>query len=490
MKYLLAIDEGTSSTRAMLYNTSGKLLNMSQESLIQSFPKPGWVEQCPEEIWSKTLAVTRAVVAQVNVKHIVGCGITNQRETAVLWNRQTGQCLYPAIVWQDRRTEAFCRSLMGSAPLIRRKTGLLPDAYFSASKLHWLMSNIPEARILAEKNQLAFGTIDSFLLWRLTKGRVHATDATNASRTMLYDIVNQRWDDELLALFDLPRSILPEVKACDAHFGSIDNEFLGAGISITGIAGDQQAALVGQQCLEPGMVKATFGTGGFLLMNTGNQPVLSQNKLLTTIACQIQNQVSYGLEGSLYHAGSTIKWLRDQMRVIHSAAETESLAISLPDNEGVYLVPAFTGLGAPHWLSASGAMIMGLSRQSNPAHFARAALESVCYQTREVLACMKEDSGIRPLALRVDGGMTSNHWMLQFLSSQCDILVQKPFNTETTGLGAAMLAAVGCGEISTLSGMTSAWECASELNPETDETTRETDYQGWLRALAMLRAGS
>jgi len=490
MKYLLAIDEGTSSTRAMLHNTDGKLVNMCQESLNQSFPKPGWVEQSPDEIWRKTLAVMQAVVAAIDVKDIVGCGITNQRETTVLWHKKTGQCLHPAIVWQDRRTEDFCRTLTDATAVIRQKTGLLPDAYFSASKLHWLMNNVPEARRLAEQNLLAFGTIDSFLLWRLTNGQVHATDVTNASRTLLYNIIEQRWDEELLALYDLPLSILPEVRACDAHFGDIASEFLGSSIPVTGIAGDQQAALIGQQCFEPGMVKATYGTGGFLLMNTGEQAVLSNNGLLTTIACKIQDRLTYGLEGSLYHAGSTIKWLRDQMRLINSAAETESMAIGLAGNEGVYLVPSFTGLGAPHWLSTSGAMIMGLSRQSGPAHFARAALESVCYQTRDVLACMTEDSGIQPSTLRVDGGMTSNHWMLQFLSSQCDVVVQKPFNIETTGLGAAMLAALGCGEISSISAMKKAWEPDWELHPVVDEQLREADYKGWIKALQMLRAGT
>ncbi|MGQ3891399.1 glycerol kinase GlpK [Legionella sp. CNM-4043-24] len=489
MKYLLAIDEGTSSTRAMLYQTDGTLLSMCQESLAQSYPRPGWVEQSPDEIWQKTLTVIKAVTASVDPKQVLACGITNQRETTVLWNRQTGQCLYSAIVWQDRRTEEYCHSLHDVRDTIRQKTGLLPDAYFSASKLHWLLDNIPEARSLAEKNQLAFGTIDSFLLWRLTRGQVHATDVTNASRTLLFDIVNRCWDNDLLSLFNIPRSILPDVRACDAEFGFIDSEYLGSPIPITGIAGDQQAALAGQHCFDPGMVKATYGTGGFLLMNTGSQPVLSKNGLLTTIACQVQNEVTYGLEGSLYHAGSTIKWLRDTMKLLSSAAETESMAVSLPSNEGVYFVPSFTGLGAPYWLENTGAMIMGLSRQSSPAHFARAALESVCYQTRDVLRCMKEDSNIQTPSLRVDGGMTSNHWMLQFLATQCQLTVQKPFNIETTGLGAAMLAALGCGEISSLKGADFGWQCDKELNPIPDEGRRDKDYEGWVKALRMLKAG-
>lgn len=488
MKYLLAIDEGTSSTRAMIYDTSGKLLCMSQQPLTQHFPQPGWVEQDPEEIWSKTLAVMAEVMAQIDKSKIVACGITNQRETTLVWDKATGKCLYPAIVWQDRRTEDYCHSLADLADSIRNKTGLLPDAYFSASKLHWLLENIPEARRLAAKNQLAFGTIDSFLLWRLTRGRIHATDVTNASRTMLFNIHQRCWDEELLAVFDLPRSIFPAVFASNACVGHIDSALFGTAIPVTGMVGDQQAALIGQRCFEAGMVKATFGTGGFLLMNTGVQAVLSTNKLLTTIAWQLEGQpVVYGLEGSLYHAGSTVKWLRDEMRMITSAAETESLAISLPGNEGVYLVPSFTGIGAPHWLSTSGALIVGLSLQSNRAHFARAALESVCYQTREVLGCMQQDSELPVTALRVDGGMTINHWFLQFLATQCGVLVQKPRDIESTGQGAAMLAASGCDEALSFADMQSSWVADCELLPGTDADRREQDFKGWLQALNMLK---
>lgn len=487
MNYLLALDEGTSSTRAMLYDTSGKLLRMSQEALASSFPQPGWVEQCPEAIWNKTLSVMTEVTDGIDRAKIKGFGISNQRETTVLWDKYTGQCLYPAIVWQDRRSEAYCRTLGHAGDLIRQKTGLLVDPYFSASKLHWLLNHVPEARRLADKNRLAFGTIDSFLLWRFTKGRVHATDVTNASRTLLFDIINRRWDEDLLALFDLPASMLPEVRACDADFGVVDASWLGQEIPITGVAGDQQAALVGQHCLQPGMIKATYGTGAFLLMNTGKQPVRSNNRLLTTIACQIGDELSYGLEGSIYHAGSTVKWLRDQMKMITCSAETESMAAGLSSNDGVYLVPSFTGLGAPHWLSTSGAVISGLSRQSTPSHIARAALESVCYQTRDVLECMNEDSGLSISSLRVDGGMSSNHWMLRFLASQCKVVVQRPFNIETTGLGAAILAAIGCGEISSPEAMTSAWICDTELAAEGDQKQAEIDYQGWLDALAMLQ---
>ncbi|MDP1601718.1 MAG: glycerol kinase GlpK [Legionella sp.] len=490
MKYLLAIDQGTSSTRAMLYTQSGQLVTMSQHPLTQSYPKAGWVEHCPEEIWSKTLMAIKEVASHTDIKNIIACGITNQRETTLIWDKQTGKCLYPAIVWQDRRTENFCESLNGYSKMIKEKTGLRPDPYFSASKLHWLLTTIPEASILAEQNQLAFGTIDTFLLWRLTKGSSHCTDVTNASRTLLYNILSEQWDDDLLKLFNVPAGILPKVCASDASFGRIDSEFLGTSIPITGIAGDQQAALIGQCCFDKGMTKATFGTGGFLLMNTGDAAVLSNHNLLTTIAYKINNQTSYGLEGSLYHAGTTIKWLRDEMKLITSSAESEHLAASLSNNEGVYLVPSFTGLGAPHWISSPGAIITGLSRKSNAAHFARAALESVAYQTREVMDCMREDSGITMSGLRVDGGMTVNHWFLQFLSSQCKVTVQKPHDIETTALGAAMLAALGCGDRSSLSSFQKNWKVEREVMPEQNEASRERNFAGWLQAVRMLKASS
>jgi glycerol kinase len=490
MSYLLAIDEGTSSTRAAIYDISGRLICLCQQPLTQSYPKPGWVEHCPEEIWSKTLRVIKDAVSQIDIKKLIGCGITNQRETTVIWDKVSGKCLYPAIVWQDRRTEDFCHTLDPYKQLLKQKTGLVPDPYFSASKLHWLITTIPEAKRYAEKGQLAFGTIDSFLLWRLTKGKAHATDVTNASRTMLFNLVDRCWDEELLSLFHLPDAIFPKVYGSDDYFGAIDKEFLGTSIPITGIAGDQQAALVGQQCFNKGMVKATFGTGGFLLMNTGSEPVFSNNNLLTTIAYQIKNEIVYGLEGSLYHAGSTVKWLRDEMRLIQTSAETESLAANLISNEGIYLVPAFTGLGAPHWLSTPGALIVGLSRQSNATHFARAALESVCYQTRDVLACMQEDSGLSIPVLRVDGGMSANDWFLQFLASQCDVIVQKPHDIETTAQGAALLASLGCGAVSSLSAIQAGWVCDRELLPDNDEARRQSNYQGWLRALKMIKMGS
>ena len=461
----------------------------SQYPLTQFYPRAGWVEHDPEEIWQKTLTAMRDVVAKVELKHIIACGLTNQRETTLIWDKKTGRCLAPAIVWQDRRTQDFCLSLSPHAVMINQKTGLLPDPYFSASKLHWLLHHLPEAHLLIEQNRLAFGTIDSFLIWRLTGGKSHLTDVTNASRTLLFNIHNQCWDKQLLELFSIPEGILPEVCASDAHFGVIQSELLGAGIPITGVAGDQQAALIGQGCLADGMIKATYGTGGFLLLNTGNKPVVSRHKLLTTIAYRIQGQTVYGLEGSLYQAGTTVKWLRDELHLFSLASDTEALARSLDRNDGVYLVPSFTGLGAPHWFSTPGAAIIGLSRSSNRAHFARAALESVCYQTRDVLTCMREDTGVPLSLLRVDGGMASNPWFLQFLASLCGLLVQRPQDIETTALGAAMLAAIGCGAIESLTSLQENWIYEKQFIAENNSAVMEEDYQGWQRALRMVKAG-
>ncbi|KTD60501.1 glycerol kinase [Legionella shakespearei DSM 23087] len=487
MNYLLAIDQGTSSTRAMIYTVEGDLVVSSQYPLTQYYPHSGWVEHDPEEIWQKTLTAIQDVISQVNSDHILSCGITNQRETTVIWNKKTGSCLAPAIVWQDRRTEEYCRSLLEYQGMIQEKTGLLLDPYFSASKLNWFLEHIPEAKKLAEQGELAFGTIDSFLIWRMTKGKRHATDVTNASRTMLFNIKTEQWDKELLRLFAIPESVLPEVCDSDSDFGTIDAQWTGVEIPINGVAGDQQAALIGQGCLDEGMVKATFGTGGFLLLNTGSKPVMSQHKLLTTIAYKIKGSLAYGLEGSIYHAGTTVKWLRDEMKLISNSAETETLAQSLESNEGVYLVSSFTGLGAPHWLSTSGAVVSGLSRATNRAHFARAALEGVCYQTREVLACMREDSHMNLSLLRVDGGMAVNQWFLQFLADQCQLQVQKPADIETTAKGAAILAAIGYGAFSSFSALKKVWDVEREFQPVRAVENVERDYQGWQKALAMVK---
>ncbi|WP_131783423.1 glycerol kinase GlpK [Legionella gresilensis] len=482
-KYLLAIDQGTSSTRAMIYTPFGQLIAVSQYALTQFYPEKGWVEHCPEEIWTKTVKAIKDVTAQIDTKRLLACGITNQRETTLVWNKQTGECLYPAIVWQDRRTEAFCSPL--DRTYIKERTGLFPDPYFSASKLNWLLKNCSQARTLAARNQLAFGTIDTFLLWRLTHGKVHATDVTNASRTLLFNIFKQDWDEDLLNLFEVNANLLPDVKPCDAYFGVIDKELFGFSVPITGIAGDQQAALIGQRCLEDGMVKATYGTGAFLLMNTGLQPIHSTN-LITTVAYKIKDQLAYGLEGSLYHAGTIIKWLRDEMKLLSSATESELLASSLKDNEGVYLVPSFTGLGAPYWLSSAGALVVGLTRTSSRAHFARAALESVCYQTRQVLQCMEDDSKIKTAILRVDGGMTINRWLLQFLATQCQLTVQRPKDIETTAQGAALIAALGCGELGSIAEIKQSWQCEDEYLPEDHYQQIERNFKGWLKAINML----
>lgn len=487
MNYILAIDQGTGSTRAMLYNERFERVATSQYAITQHYPQPGWVEHDPEEIWEKTLKAMRDVAEQAEGGKIMACGITNQRETTLLWDKTTGKCLSPAIVWQDRRTQAFCESLSEYRNQIREKTGLMVDAYFSATKLHWLLQHVADVPALLAKGSLAFGTIDTFLIWRLTQGKSHLTDITNASRTMLFNIHHQQWDADLLALFAIPASILPEVKACDADYGELDPSFLGEAIPICGVAGDQQAALIGQRCFHEGMSKATFGTGGFLLMNTGEHAVQSHHHLLTTIAYRIQGKTMYGLEGSIYQAGTTVKWLRDEMKLITNAAETEELARSLKSNEGVYLVSAFNGMGAPYWFSTPGAALFGLSRNTTRAHFARAALEGVAYQTREVLTCMQEDSHLRLSDLRVDGGMTVNQWFLQFLASQCNTMVQRPHDIETTAQGAALLAALGVGLIGSLAVLESNWHMELAFTPEADRETVQRDFQGWQHAMRMIR---
>ncbi|GGI77893.1 glycerol kinase GlpK [Legionella impletisoli] len=487
MKYILAIDEGTSSTRARLYTLKGRLVKSSQYLLTQYYPKQGWVEHDPEEIWQKTIAAIHDVTESIHTKDILTCGITNQRETTLIWDKQTGKCLSNALVWQDRRTEEFCRSLSALSETIVRKTGLMPNSYFSGSKLRWLLNEIPEANTLAQQGRLAFGTIDSFLIWRLTNGKSHVTDVTNASRTLLYNIFEHNWDEDLLRLFEIPYSLLPEVLDCDGDFGCIASDILPNNIPITGVAGDQQAALVGQRCFKEGMIKATYGTGGFLLLNTGVNPVLSKHQLLTTVAYRMNNKMAYGLEGSFYQAGTTVKWLRDQLKLISHAAETESLARSLSSNEGVYLIPSFTGLGAPHWLSVNGAMITGLSLSSNAAHFARAALECVCYQTHDILRSMRDDSGLDLSLLRVDGGMSENSWFLQFLASQVNALVQRPHDVETTALGAALLAAIGANLVDPLEGFEENHSFEREFSPSDDCDSAQKDYEGWLNTLSLLK---
>lgn len=481
--YILAIDIGTSSTRAIIYSLSYQVVCMHQQTLNQYFPHPGWVEQDPEEIWQATLKAIREVVAKVPVKKIIACGITNQRETTIIWNKQTGVCLNNAISWQDRRTEDLCNTLSAHAKIITEKTGLILDAYFCASKLSWLFINIPEALQLATNNQLAFGTIDSFILWRLTNGKSHLTDITNASRTMLFNIHTQTFDDELLQLFKIPHSILPKVVDNDAHFGVFSNNIINHPVPITGMAGDQQAALIGQHCITKGMAKVTLGTGGFILTNTGQTAITSKHKLITTIAYRLLGKSTYGLEGSIYHAGTTIKWLRDKLHLFNEAKDSETLARSLDSNQGVYLIPAFTGLGAPHWYKKSGGSIIGLTQNTTSAHFARAALESIAYQIQDIISCMQEDLNILISVLKVDGGMALNQWLLEYIASLTNIVLERPQGIEATALGAAIIAAIGCGEISSLEDLANKPEEIFSVKPSLERTSVLNDYQGWLNAL-------
>lgn len=444
---ILAIDQGTTSSRALVFDAGRRVIGLAQQELAQHYPADGWVEHDAEDIWRDCLAAARAALAQSGLGSgdIAAIGITNQRETVVLWERATGRPIARAIVWQDRRTAAVCAELKaaGHEALVQERTGLVLDPYFSATKLAWLLDNVPGARPRAEAGELAFGTIDSFLLWRLTDGRSHRTDVTNASRTMLFDIRRQRWCPDLLALFRVPAAVLPEVCDSVAEFGT--TTLLGGEIPIRGVAGDQQAALVGQSCFAAGQAKITYGTGGFMLLNTGAEPVPSRNRLLTTIACRIDGTTHYALEGSLFVAGAAIKWLRDGLGIIGNAAETQAMAEGLPDNGGVYMVPAFVGLGAPHWAAEARGLLTGLTFDTGRAHIVRAALESVAFQTADLIAAMRADGAAEPEALRVDGGMAANDWFCQFLADVLDIPVERPENLEATALGAAMLAAHGAG---------------------------------------------
>ena len=488
---VLAIDQGTTSSRAMLFDDKGRPIGQAQREFPQHFPQPGWVEHDVEDIWRDTVEVVKEALraADVEPAQVASIGITNQRETAVLWDRKSGAPVHRAIVWQDRRTAPMCERLVkeGHAPLIQDRTGLLIDAYFSATKVAWLLDNVPGARDKAKRGELAFGTIDSFLLWRLTEGRVHATDATNASRTMLYDIRRQVWDDDLLALFDIPAAILPEVRDNDAEFGVTPVDLFGAAMPINGMAGDQQAATVGQACFREGMTKSTYGTGCFALMNTGEQAVPSKNRLLTTIAYRLDGRTTYALEGSIFIAGAAVQWLRDGLKIIASAGETEALAQSADPAQQVYLVPAFTGLGAPYWDPHARGAIFGLTRASGPAEIARAALEAVCYQTRDLLKAMEADGAAALDTLRVDGGMVANSWMLQTLADILGVAVERPVVAETTALGAACLAGLRNGFFDGLDGIAATWESSGRFTPKIDAEDRVARYAGWLDAVRRTR---
>ncbi|GBR53992.1 glycerol kinase [Acetobacter pomorum] len=483
---VLAIDQGTTSTRSIVFDRNAQELAAAREEFPQHYPKAGWVEHCPEDIWNDVISTARAALEKSGAAdRVAGIGITNQRETIVVWERATGKPIHRAIVWQDRRTANVCQKLRdeGAETLVRERTGLLLDPYFSATKLAWLLDNVPQARARAEKGELAFGTIDSFILWRLTGGKVHATDVTNAARTMLFDIHRQQWDEDLLRLFRVPAALLPEVKDSSCIYGETDPELLGRSIPIAGIAGDQQAAMVGQACFTPGMAKATYGTGCFLLLNTGDKPVTSRNRMLTTIAYRINGKTTYALEGSIFVAGAAIKWLRDGLHLITHASQTDDMATRVPDSHGVYMVPGFVGLGAPHWDPDARGLICGLTLDSSAAHIARAALESVAYQTLDLVTAMMQDGGGTTDSIRVDGGMSANDWYCQFLADMLQAKVERPRNVETTALGAGFLAGIATGVWDSEQTVASEWARGALFEPKMDNEQRRTMIAGWHQAV-------
>ncbi|WP_148863106.1 glycerol kinase GlpK [Marinobacter fonticola] len=489
-RYLLAIDQGTTSSRAMIFDDTGECRATSQQEFPQHFPESGWVEHDPEDIWTSVLDTCRNALkeASLSASDIAGIGITNQRETTVIWNRATGEPIYKAIVWQDRRSAKFCEQLKadGHEPKIQDKTGLLVDPYFSATKIRWILDQVPGAQARAENGELAFGTIDTFLLWRLTGGKSHYTDATNASRTLLFNIHDQAWDPELLKLFNIPAELLPDVLDSSDAFGDIDAEWLGTSVPVYGMAGDQQAALFGQTCFREGMAKSTYGTGCFLMLNTGDKPLRSNYRLLTTVAYRINGKPTYAQEGSIFIAGAAIQWLRDGLKLIRMAQETESLAAQTPANHGVYLVPAFTGLGAPHWDPKARGAIFGLTRDTGIKEIVTAGLQSVCYQTKDLQKAMEKD-GLRPTALRVDGGMVENSWLLQFLANILGATVDRPKLIETTALGAAYLAGLKAGIFESLDALEELWQCEHSFQPEMTKAQRDGLYEGWVEAVDRLQ---
>lgn len=485
--YILSLDQGTTSSRSLVFDKHGNIVSQAQKEFRQHYPQPGWVEHDANEIWSTQFGTMAEAAAKagINMKQIAGIGITNQRETTVVWDKKTGQPVYNAIVWQDRRTAAFCDELKsaGKAEMVRQKTGLVIDAYFSATKLKWILDNVNGARDRAAKDELAFGTIDSWLTWKLTNGDVHVTDVSNASRTMLFNIHTLQWDEELLKLFDIPISILPAVKPSSKIYGVTGNIIPDSRIPIAGIAGDQQAALFGQLCTQPGMVKNTYGTGCFMLLNTGEKAIASSNNLLTTIAWQIDGKTAYALEGSVFIAGAVVQWLRDELKIIRTSAEVEKLSAQVKDAEGVYIVPAFAGLGAPHWNQYARGCIFGLTRGSNNAHIARAALDSIAYQTFDVLKAMEADAGINIAELRVDGGATVNNQLMQFQSDILNCKVVRPVITETTALGAAYLAGLAVGYWKNIAEIKEQWQAEKTFAPALNDEKRKELVKGWQRAV-------
>ena len=485
-KYILAFDQGTTSSRAIVFNHSGRPVASAQKEFNQIYPKPGWVEHDPEEIWSTQAGVATEVLAMAGLKSsdVAGIGITNQRETTVVWNRLTGKPVYNAIVWQDRRTAGYCDQLKseGADSLILERTGLIVDAYFSATKIKWILDNAGGARELAARGELAFGTVDSWLVWNLTRGKLHITDVSNASRTMLFNIHTLEWDRELLSIFDIPETMLPVVKSSSEIYGSTEGQF-SSEIPVAGIAGDQQAALFGQMCIEPGMVKNTYGTGCFMMMNIGNKPIASKSRLLTTVAWKIGNETRYAFEGSIFIAGAVVQWLRDSLGVIAKSADVEALAAKVGDSDGVYFVPAFAGLGAPYWNQHARGTIVGLTRGSTTAHIARAALDSIAFQTFEVLQAMENDSGIDIRELRVDGGATVNNSLMQFQADLLQASVIRPEITETTALGAAYLAGLATGYWKNIDEISKQWQIDRTFVPVMPHERTESLIRGWKRAI-------
>ena len=489
-QYILAIDQGTTSSRAILFDADMTIVARAQEEFPQHFPQSGWVEHDPSDLWTTVVETARGALEQASASadHVAAIGIPNQRETTLVWDRTTGEPVYNAIVWQDRRTAEFCRDLTaaGHAEMITDRTGLLVDPYFSATKVKWILDHVDGARDKARRGDLLFGTVDSYLIWKLTSGASHVTDATNAARTMLYDIHKGRWSQTICDLFDIPMAMLPEVKDCAAEFGTTQADLFGAPIPITGVAGDQQAATVGQACFEPGMMKSTYGTGCFALLNTGNVPVRSNNRLLTTIAYQLNGKPTYALEGSIFIAGAVVQWLRDGLQIIDNASETQSLAQSADEGQDVILVPAFTGLGAPYWNPDCRGAIFGLTRNSGPAELSKAALESVGFQTRDLLEAMKADwsTDEATATLRVDGGMTASDWTMQFLADIIGAPVDRPEVLETTALGAAWLAGQFVGFYPEQVTFARRWKVDTRFEPAMEDTVRDRRYAAWKRAVA------
>lgn len=485
--HLLAIDQGTTNSRAIIFSREGKILSQHEIGLQQYFPQDGWVEQDPDEMWLNTLICCREAMKKIHLSaiDIAAIGISNQRETTIIWDKKTGIPIYNAIVWQDRRTSEYCKKLSAKKFSFdwQEKTGLLLDPYFSATKIVWLLENIPGAREKAERGELLFGTVDTFLLWRFTKGKSFATDATNASRTLLYNIRKQTWDKDILAALQIPEALLPSVLDCSAYFGEVDADFFGKPIVIAGIAGDQQAATIGQACFHPGMIKATYGTGCFMLLNTGEQIIHSKNKLLSTIAYRLAGKTTYGIEGSIFSAGVTVKWMRDTIKIIQSASETEKLASSVENTNGVYFVPAFTGLGAPYWDPNARAVISGLTRDSQVAHIVRAGIEAVAYQTRDLLQAILSDGFAHLQTLRVDGGMVANDWLMQFLADMLDMRVERPSCIETSALGVAFLAGLQVGIYQSLEEISALWQANKAFTPNLSLAQRNFLYQGWKTAV-------